>query len=91
MHKSSKVLYHPSNIPAGIAITDAKIRPANTLNKVSIVLVKSFPFSMTVHAEFTTSIGPGNIYEENKPIPLVIKYQKKIKIIGTIKGINLFL
>ena len=91
VHKSSNILYHPSNIPTGIATRDAIIKPANTLNKVSIVFVRSLPFSITTHAELTTSIGPGNIYEENKPIPLVIKYQKNIKIIGTINGTNLLL
>jgi hypothetical protein len=91
VHKSSKVLYHPRIIPKGIATTEAKIKPANTLNKVSIVFVRSFPFSMTVHAEFITSKGPGRIYEENNPNPLVIKYQNNIKITGRINGINLFL
>jgi hypothetical protein len=88
---SSKVLYHPSSIPKGIAIIEASIKPANTLNNVSIVFVKSFPFSITTHAEFKTSKGPGKIYEENNPIPLVITYQNNIKIIGRIKGTNLFL
>jgi hypothetical protein len=91
VHKSSKVLYHPSSIPTGIATTDAKIKPAKTLNKVSTVFLRSLPFSITTQAEFTTSSGPGSIYEENNPKPLVIKYQKKIKIIGMINGINLFL
>ena len=91
MHKSSRALYHPSNIPRGIETTDARIKPANTLNNVSIVFVRSLPFSITTHAEFTTSKGPGNIYEENKPNPWVIKYQKNIKIIGKIKGTNLLL
>ena len=44
VHKSSKVLYHPSKIPRGIATKDAKIKPANTFNKVSTVLVSNFPF-----------------------------------------------
>ena len=91
VHKSSRVLYHPSKIPHGIATTDAQIKPAKTLNKVSTVFVKSFPFSITTRAEFSTSSGPGRIYEENNPKPLVIKYQKKIKIIGMINGTNLFL
>ena len=89
--KSSNVLYHPSNIPNGIATIDANIKPENTLNKVSIVFVRSFPFSITTHAEFTTSIGLGNIYEENNSTPSVIKYQNNIKMIGKINGINLFL
>ena len=44
VHKSSRVLYHPSKIPKGIATTDARIKPENTLNNVSIVFVRSFPF-----------------------------------------------
>ena len=32
LHKSSKVLYHPSNTPKGIATTEARIKPPNTLN-----------------------------------------------------------
>jgi hypothetical protein len=91
VHKSSRILYQPSKIPKGIATTDAQIKPANTLNKVSIVFVRSFPFSITTHAELTTSRGPGSIYEENNPNPFVIKYQKNIKIIGTINGTNLLL
>ena len=88
---SSKVLYHPSKIPRGIATMDANIKPANTLNNVSIVFVNNLPFSITTHAELTTSSGPGKIYDENKPNALVIRYQKNIKTAGKISGMNLFL
>ena len=88
---SSRVLYHPSKIPRGIATIDAKIKPKNTLNNVSTVFANNLPFSITTQAEFTTSSGPGNIYDENNPKQLVIRYQMNIKITGNNNGTNLFL
>lgn len=88
---SSKVLYQPSKIPKGIATTDAKIKPPNTLYKVSNVFVRSFPDNIKFHADSQTVTGPGNIYGLIRCKPSVIRYQKMIKQIGKIKGINLFL
>ena len=88
---SSKVLYHPSKIPKGIAIIDAKIRPPNTLYKVSNVFARSLPFNINFQADSQTVIGPGNIYGLTILNPSVIKYQKIIMQIGKINGMNLFL
>ena len=88
---SSNVLYHPSKIPKGIATIDAKIKPPNTLYKVSKVFVRSFPFIINSQADWQTVIGPGRMYGLTIPNPSVIRYQKMIKQIGKINGINLFL
>ena len=88
---SSRVLYHPSRIPNGMATIDAKIKPPNTLYNVSNVLVKSFPDNIKVQADWQTVIGPGKIYGLTNPNPSVIKYQKMIITIGKINGINLLL
>lgn len=57
---SSNFEYQPRRIPKGIAIIDARIKPANTLNKVSNVLVNSFPDTIIFQAEIQTSTGLGN-------------------------------
>ena len=88
-HNSSKGLYQPSKIPAGIAKTEANNKPANTLNNVLTVIVKSLPFWITIQAEFTTSTGLGKIYAENRFNTQVIKYQIIIIIIGKTHGMNL--
>lgn len=89
VHKSSKVLYHPSKIPKGIAIIAARAKPPNTLNNESIVFFKSFPETINSHADSQTVIGPGRIYGSTKPNPSVIKYQKMIITIGKINEIHL--
>ena len=57
----SKVSYHPRIIPNGIATTDARIIPENTLTKVLEVCIASFPFDIKFHPAVKTFTGLGNI------------------------------
>ena len=91
LHKSSKVLYHPSKIPNGIATIAARIKPPNTLNNEAIVFLRSLPDKIKFHAELQTSIGLGKIYGLTICNPSVIRYQKMIMTIGKINEINLLL
>lgn len=57
----SKVSYHPRIIPNGIATTDARMIPENTLTKVLEVCIANFPLVIKFHPAVNTFIGLGKI------------------------------
>ena len=88
--KLSQVSDQPKNIPIGIATTEAKIIPKNTLIKVLTVLVNNSPLAIKVHPALHTSIGLGIINLGQITKTSVIKNQANMINIGKTKGNNFF-